>query len=113
MTRPGDRALHAWHGGKYPSHIASRLALPADQLDRIGQELEGLFTATTRHELDDLTAATAKHSSRTAAELTPERVSVRPTRSISQLADVALIATSRAGERASSTPRPAWGLLEA
>jgi len=59
VTRPGGRVLIAWHGGRHPSRIARRLALPADTLSRIGQELSGLFTGTTRHELSDLTVFTA------------------------------------------------------
>jgi hypothetical protein len=34
---------------------------PADQLDRIGRELDGLFTATSRHELDELTVSAVWH----------------------------------------------------
>ena len=63
VTRPGGRVLIAWHGGRHPSRIASRLTLPEDQLSRIGRELDGLFTATTRHELDDLTVFTATRRS--------------------------------------------------
>jgi SAM-dependent methyltransferase len=59
VTRPGGRVLIAWHGGRNPSRIARRLALPADQLNRIEHELGGLFTSTTRHELHGLTAFTA------------------------------------------------------
>jgi SAM-dependent methyltransferase len=59
VTRPGGRVLIAWHGGRRPSRIVRRLALPADKLSRIEQELRGLFPGTARHELDELTAFTA------------------------------------------------------
>jgi SAM-dependent methyltransferase len=59
VTRPGGQVLIAWHGGRHPSRIARRLALPADDLNRVGQELSGLCTRTMRHELNDLTVFTA------------------------------------------------------
>lgn len=58
VTRQGGRVLIAWHGGRRPSRIARSLALPADKLGRIEQELSGLFAGTARHELDQLTAFT-------------------------------------------------------
>ena len=55
VTRPGGRALIAWHGGRHPSRIAGRLTLEAEQLSRIAGELSGVFGNVSRHELDDLT----------------------------------------------------------
>jgi SAM-dependent methyltransferase len=63
VTRPGGRVLIAWHGGRHPSRIARKLALPAGALDRIEQGLGELFTATARHELAGLTVFTATRSS--------------------------------------------------
>ena len=59
----GDQPTSSFRGPESPHHIASRLTLPEDQLNRIGRELDGLFTATTRHELDDLTVFTATRRS--------------------------------------------------
>jgi SAM-dependent methyltransferase len=59
VTRPGGRVLIAWHGGRRPSRIARRLALPGDKLSRIEQDLGGLFCGAARHELGELTAFTA------------------------------------------------------
>jgi SAM-dependent methyltransferase len=59
VTRPGGRVLIAWHGGHRNSRIARRLALPEGTLNRIEQEIAGIFTGTTRHELAALTAFTA------------------------------------------------------
>lgn len=61
VTRPGGRVLIAWHGGRRPSRIARRLALQAEQLNRIEAELSEVFGDVSRHELDDLTVfATGK-----------------------------------------------------
>ncbi|MFL6053111.1 MAG: class I SAM-dependent methyltransferase [Actinoallomurus sp.] len=59
VTRPGGRVLIAWHGGTRPSRIARRLALPKDQITRVEQGLDGLFSGVTRHELARLTVFTA------------------------------------------------------
>ena len=55
VTRPDGRVLIAWHGGRHPSRVARRLALPAEQVNRIEGELSGVFGDVSRHELDDLT----------------------------------------------------------
>jgi ubiquinone/menaquinone biosynthesis C-methylase UbiE len=59
VTRPGGLVLIAWHGGRNDSRLAQRMALSQRVWSRIEQELGELFTGTTRHELDFLTAFTA------------------------------------------------------
>ncbi|MDR0359440.1 MAG: methyltransferase domain-containing protein [bacterium] len=59
VTRPGGRAVIAWHGGTRPSLIARRLALPQEKLARIEGSLSGLFHEVTRHELAAFTVFTA------------------------------------------------------
>jgi len=51
--------LIAWHGGRNDSRLAQRMALSQRIWSRIEQELGELFSGTTRHELDFLTAFTA------------------------------------------------------
>ncbi|RVX44837.1 methyltransferase family protein [Nonomuraea polychroma] len=63
VTRPGGRAVIAWHGGRDPSRIARTLRLPEDKLARIQEGLSELFAEVKRHELKSLTAFTAQAGS--------------------------------------------------
>ena len=60
VTKPGGRALIAWHGGARPSRIARNLALPEEKLNRIDRGLRALFGDVNRHELTGLTAFIAQ-----------------------------------------------------
>lgn len=59
VTKPGGRALIAWHGGTNPNRIARSLALPEAKLAQVDGTLRALFRGVGRHELTALTVFTA------------------------------------------------------
>lgn len=59
VTKPGGRAVIAWHGGTHPNRIARMLALPEPKLAQIDSSLRAMFSGAGRHELTALTVFTA------------------------------------------------------
>ncbi|MGW0483921.1 class I SAM-dependent methyltransferase [Nonomuraea sp. NPDC003214] len=59
VTRPGGRALIAWHGGSAPSRVARGLRMSDADLDRVRAALGDVFDRVDREELSGLTVFVA------------------------------------------------------